>query len=196
MLKCAGCQSNINQSINGITIIIDKKLNSLINGYITKNDRIIKFDTKPIRTNVVQVYATTCATADEIVETLYTRLQIVVDGIFKRELIIIMGDINRWIMVMEDLLCELIVKFGLGQGNVRGDGLIEFAMFQHHPRRLGTWKCPGNTYKNRVDYMLISKRSKSSCINAVVYPGAKYGSDHKLLVMKLHGRMKKKTPAI
>lgn len=201
------CSSNTDKSTNGVAIIIDKKLNHLISGYVTKSDRIImvKLDTKPIKTNIIQVYAPTCAAADEIVETFYNQLQEVVDGISKRELVIIMGDMNAKVgrSNKEEHLREVIGKFGLGERNSRGDRLIEFAitnqltiantMFQHHPRRLSTWKSPGNIYKNQIDYMLISKRWKSSCINAIVYPGAECGSDHKLLVMKLYGRIKKPT---
>lgn len=73
--------------------------------------------------------------------------------------------------------------------------------FQHHPRRLYTWKSPGeqaeNVIRNQIDYILIGSRFASSIKAARTYPGADINSDHTLLVAVLRislSKPKKKTP--
>ena len=95
-----------------------------------------------------------------------------------------------------------IGTFGLGTRNERGDRLEEFSItnnlvvsntfFQHHPRRLWTWKSPGDGVRNQIDYILISKRWKSSLQNVKTLPGADCGSDHQLLMAKMRIKLKVK----
>ena len=79
-------------------------------------------------------------------------------------------------------------KFGLGMRNEAGQRLIEFCqentlviantLFQQHKRRLYTWTSPDGQHWNQIDYILCSKRWRSSIQSTKTRPGADCGSDH------------------
>ena len=64
-----------------------------------------------------------------------------------------------------------------------------------HPtnkRRLYTWTSPDGQHQNQIDYMLCSKRWRSSIELTKTRPGADCGSDHELLIMKFRLKLKKR----
>ena len=83
-------------------------------------------------------------------------------------------------------------KFGLGIQNEAGQRLIEFCqenalviantLFQQHKRRLYTWTSPDGQYQNQIDYILCSKRQRTSIQSAKTRLGADCGSNHELLM--------------
>ena len=82
-------------------------------------------------------------------------------------------------------------RFGLGEQNVAGEGLVEFCienqlfiantMFLQHKRRLYTWTSPDGKNRNQIDYILGRKRWKSAIQAVKTLPGADCGTDHELL---------------
>ena len=90
---------------------------------------------------------------------------------------------------------------GLGVKNEAGQGLTEFCcenapvitktLFQQHKRRLYTWTSPDGQYRNQTDYVLCSRRWKSSIHQKKTRPGADCGSDHELLIVKFRLKLKK-----
>ena len=50
--------------------------------------------------------------------------------------------------------------------------------------RLYTWTPPDGQHQNQTDYILCSQRWRSSIQSAKTRPGADYGSDHELLIVK------------
>ena len=85
-------------------------------------------------------------------------------------------------------------KFGLGVQNEAGQRLIAFCqentlviantLFQHHKRRLYTWTSPDSQHQNQTDYILCSRRWRSSIQSAKARLGADCSSDHELLITK------------
>ena len=81
---------------------------------------------------------------------------------------------------------------GLGEPNERGVKLAEFCisndltigntLFPHHPRRLYTWRSPGERTRNQIDYIMVKRRWKTSLLNVKTRPDADCGSDHQLLL--------------
>ena len=65
--------------------------------------------------------------------------------------------------------------------------------FELHPRNLNTWKSPGDTYWNQTDYITINKWFQNAVLVAKTYPGRDCGSDHNLLLHRLHVKLKKLT---
>ena len=63
--------------------------------------------------------------------------------------------------------------------------------FQQHKRRLYTWTSPDGQHQNQIDYILCSKRWRSSIQSAKTRPGADCGSDHELLIAKFRLKLKK-----
>ena len=58
-------------------------------------------------------------------------------------------------------------------------------------RRLSPWTSPNGQYKNQIDYILCSRRWRSSIQSAKTRPGADCGSDHELLIAKFRLKLKK-----
>ena len=85
--------------------------------------------------------------------------------------------------------------------NEAGQRLTEFGQenalvvanthFQQHKRRLYTWTSPDVQHGNQIDYILCSKRWRSSIQLTKTKPGADCGSDHELLIIKLRLKLKK-----
>ena len=80
---------------------------------------------------------------------------------------------------------------GLGEQNERGVKLAEFCIsndltigntiFPHHPRRLYTWRSPGEITRNQSDYIMVKRRCRTSLLNVKTRPYADCG-DHQLLL--------------
>ena len=92
-------------------------------------------------------------------------------------------------------------KFDLGLQNEAGQRLTEFyqentlvmanTLFQQHKRRLYTRTSPDGQYQNQIDYILYSRRWRSSIQPAKTRPGANCGSDHEHLIAKFRLKLKK-----
>lgn len=88
--------------------------------------------------------------------------------------------------------------------NERGERLLQFCrenelvvtntLFKHHPRRLYTWKSPGDRYRNQIDFIMVKSRFKTSATNCKTFPGADCGSDYHLLVMEHKLKLKRTRP--
>ena len=89
----------------------------------------------------------------------------------------------------------------LGIWNEAGHRLIEFCqenalviantLFQQHKRRLYTWTSPDGQHQNQIDYILCSRKWRSSIQSTKTRPGADCGSDHELLIAKFRPKLKK-----
>ena len=85
--------------------------------------------------------------------------------------------------------------------NEAGQRLIEFCqenalviaktLFQQHKSRLYTWTSPDGQHQNQIDYILCSKRWRSSIQSTKTRPGADCDSDHELLITKFRLKLKK-----
>ena len=92
-------------------------------------------------------------------------------------------------------------KFGLGMRIEAGQRLIEFfqenalvianSLFQQHNRRFYTWTSPDGQHRNQIDYILCSRRWRSSIQSTKTRLGADCGSDHELLITKFRLKLKK-----
>ena len=130
-------------------------------------------------------------------EAFFGQLNRTINTLPRQEVLIILGDMNAKIgkaTTIEDHLKQIIGPFGLGTLNERGDRMLQFCqeqsltiantLFEHHNRRLYTWKSPGDRYRNQIDYIMVRSRWKSGIRKCSTYPGADCGSDHQLLVMQ------------
>ena len=69
--------------------------------------------------------------------------------------------------------------------------VIANTLFQHHKRIPYTWLSPDGQHRNQIDYILYSKRRRSSIQSAKTGPGADCGSDNELLIAKFRLKLKK-----
>ena len=138
--------------INGVAIVVNKRVQNAILGSNLKNDRMIsiRFQGKPFNIMVIQVYALTRNAEEAEVELLYEDLQDLLELTPQRDVPFFIGDYNAKVESQETP--GVTGKFGLGVQNEAGQRLIEFCqenalviantLFQQHRRRLYTWTSP------------------------------------------------------
>jgi len=187
----------------GVGFIMNKILGKKVKGYIQYDDRIIlvKFQTKPKDTIVVQVYMPTSNSNDEEVEEVYENIDKIIKNVKGEENLVVMGDWNA--VVGEEKVNNVTGAYGLGKRNERGERLLEFCAkhnliitntcFDHHRRRRYTWKMPGDINRYQIDYIMVKNRFKNQVKESRSYPGADIDSDHNLVMMKCELKFKRIT---
>ena len=129
----------------------------------------------------------------------YEDLQDLLELTPKKDVLFIIGDWN--VKVGSQELSGVTGKFGLRVWNEAGQRLIEFCqenslviantLFQQHKRSLYTWTSPDCQYHNQIDYIICSRRWRSSLKSAKTRLGADCGSDHEFLIAKFRLKLKK-----
>ena len=173
--------------------ILDKEATKSIIGYNPMSPRVITIRLKahPINLTIIQVYAPTSDASDENLESFYNTVQEALDKTTPRDLLVMMGDWNVKVGKRERKNSHIGIH-GLGEQNERGVKLAEFCIsndltigntiFPHHPRRLYTWRSPGERTRNQIDYIMVKQRWRTSLLNVKTRPDADCGSDHQLLL--------------
>ena len=148
------------------------------------------FQGKPFNITVIQVCTLTSNAEEAEVEWFYEDLQDLLELTPKKDVLFIIGDWNAKVGSQE--IPGVIGKFGHGVQNEPGQRLTEFCQenalvtantpFQQHKRRLYRWTSPDGQHQNQIDYILCSKRWRSSIQSTKTRPGAECGSDHELLI--------------
>ena len=97
-----------------------------------------------------------------------------------------MGDLNAKVGQGQD--GKTVGEFGLGERNERGDRWVQWCeannmvitntWFKEHPRRIYTWKSPGDRTRNQIDFITINDRFRRAVKHAKTHPGADCRSDH------------------
>ncbi|XP_067004726.2 craniofacial development protein 2-like, partial [Anabrus simplex] len=190
-----------NRGNAGVGLIMSKEIGQRTNYYDQHSERIIvvKIDTKPRPTTIVQVYMPTSSAHDEEIERIYEEIEDVIQYVKSHENLIVMGDWNA--VVGQGREGNTVGEFGLGQRNEKGSRLVEFCTdhnlvlantwFKHNKRRLYTWTRHGDTRRSQIDLIMIRQRFKNRVLDCKTFPGADVDSDHNLLVMKCHLKFKK-----
>lgn len=185
----------------GVGLVLSKEMAKRVKGYVQYSGRLIlvKLETKPTDTVIIQAYMPTSGYQDEDVEIVYDELGELLKEVKRSDNLIIMGDWNA--IVGEGREGAITGDFGLGLRNARGDRLIEFCaqnelivgntMFDHHPRRRYTWKAPGDRCRSQIDYILVRERFKNQMKDCRAYAAPDIDSDHNMVMMKCSLQFKK-----
>lgn len=185
-------QRNDNTTQTGrIAILVHKKRKHLVNKMKAVSDRIIYIMiklNKRYSLQIIQAYSPTSSSQDEDIEQFYedlTKARISEKAYFT----IIMGDFNAKIGRRTQTDAPSIGDFGLGTRNSRDQMLMDFlnkekmycmnTFFQKKSQRKWTWKSPGDTVRNKIDYILSS--DKDICTDVSVLNRFNSGSDHRLV---------------
>ena len=165
---------------NGVAITVNKRVRNAVLGCNLKNDRMIsvRLQGKPFNITLIQIYAPTSRAEEAEVEWFYEDLQDLIELTPKKDVLFIIGDWDAKVGSQETP--GVIDKFVLGMRNEAGQRLIEFCqenalviantLFQQH--RLYSWTSPDGQHRNQIDYILCSKRWRSSIQSTKTRPGA------------------------
>lgn len=188
--KGAGCITSDNYTIiysggnqhqKGVGIILDSETAKSVKGSWTISDRvvIVKLKSTPFDIGIIQAYAPTADKDVAEVEEFYETIQKALKQMKSQDIRIIMGDFNS--KVGKEREAATVGPFGIGERNERGECLIEWCKehkmavmntwFKNHPRRCWTWKSPGDTTRNQIDYILIQERFRNSIRSCKSMPG-------------------------
>ena len=189
------------EAVRGVGVMMRRRVAKCLMGYWAISDRIlvVKIRGKPFDINIIQAYAPTSERDDDEVDEFYDGLDEAVDQCKSHEIIIVMGVINA--KVGEGSEEEVVGPFGLGERNERGERcanwcterqqMVMNTWFRQHPRKLWTWKTPGDRARNQIDYVTINGRYKNAVTKVKTYPGADCDSDHVPVVADIRVKLKK-----
>ena len=143
------------------------------------------------------------ADSDTMVEDFYDELQLAINNKPASDMLILMGDFNAKVGTDYQNWDGVLGKFGMGECNERGEKLLNFCatngLFlantcfkQSKVCREWTWESPDGTYHNKIDYIIINRKMRSSITNARSFPSAYVGSDHQLVLANIKLKLKAK----
>ena len=166
------------------------------------SSRILKarFNSKGRKVTIIQCYAPTNEALMEDKEDYYEQLQTTLDCVPRRDLIVVMGDMNAKVG-KENESRELIMgKHGVGEENENGELFTDFCsyndlviggtIFPHKDFHKTTWTSPDGNTENQIDHFTIGRRWRRSLHDVKVRRGADAASDHQLVVAVLQIKLK------
>jgi len=128
---------------------------------------------------------------EEEKDKFYDDLQKVCDRVPKRDIVMILGDLND--KIGKEKACERVTgKYTLhGISNQNGEMVCNFAnensmtvmstQFQHKTIHKGTWILPDLTTVNKIDHILINTNKKNTVQDVQTLRGPNCDSDHFLV---------------
>ena len=185
----------------GVAVILDHSTSKCIIGHWPVSDRVlvVKLRGQYFNISLIQVYAPTAQSPDADIENFYEDLDKAKSHCKSQDIVIIMGDFNA--KVGEGKFENVVGEYGLGERNERGERFIEWCKannqiitntwFKNHPRRRWTWRSPGDTCKNQIDYITINERFRNSITQSKSYPGADCNSDHIQVICNIKTKLRK-----
>ena len=163
ILKVKGFELNMlaEKSKRGIALLLACNVSKCIKTTERFDYRILKvtISGQPMDIIIIQVYMPTSAHDDEEIETIYDKLDEIIQSVKGMEYLVVMGDWNC--SVGEGRDGDTVGYYGLGTQNKRGEKLVEFCKqkqlfvtntwFRQNKRRRYTFKLPGD--KSRLNWI-------------------------------------------
>ena len=148
--------------------------------------------------SIIQVYAPTADYDEDATTNFYEELDKAYDHCSSQDIIYVMGDFNA--KVGNERIGNTVGPFGLGKKNDRRNNLVTWCQshdlvitntwFKNHPRRLYTWRGPGDRTRNQIDYIMIPHRFRNSIISCKTFPGAGCSNDHVPVISEIRVKLK------
>nr|KAG5706977.1 hypothetical protein BaRGS_019582 [Batillaria attramentaria] len=159
-----------------------------------------RFNSKGRKVTIVQCYAPTNVADEEEKENFYEQLQAVLDKAPRRDLKILMGDLNAKVGT-DNTDRELIMgKHGTGTQNENGELFTEFCttndlviggtIFPHKTIHKTTWTSPDGRTVNQIDHITIGRKWRRSLLDVRAKRGADAASDHHLVIAAIKIKLK------
>ncbi|VDP09402.1 unnamed protein product [Schistosoma margrebowiei] len=205
MLLYSGHEEDNALHTQGVALMLSKVARNALVGWESHGSRIIKasFKTKKngILMNIIQCYAPTNDSNDDIKDQFYERLQSIIEKCPRKDLTILMGDLNAKVGIDNTGYEDIMGRHGLGQRNENGERfanlcafnklVIGGTIFQHKRIHKATWISPDHTTENQIDHICINKQFRRTMEDVRTRRGANVASDHHLVVANLKLKLKK-----
>ena len=181
----------------GVGFMLTKKAARALLEWNPVSPRIIsaRFNTKFQKTTIIQVYAPTNNADEDEKEDFYFSLQAIVNTVPKRDILLIMGDLNAKVGSERLGRESEIGPHGIGTMNENGELFADFCavnsmviggtFFPHKTCHKTTWVSPTGDTENQIDHIAIARRWRSSLHDVRAKRGADISSDHHLLVAEI-----------
>nr|KAG5698573.1 hypothetical protein BaRGS_027084 [Batillaria attramentaria] len=155
-----------------------------------------RFNSKGRKVTILQCYVAD----EEEKENFYEQLQAVLDKAPRRDLKILMGDLNAKVGT-DNTDRELIMgKHGTGTQNENGELFTEFCttndlviggtIFPHKTIHKTTWTSPDGRTVNQIDHITIGRKWRRSLLDVRAKRGADAASDHHLVIAAIKIKLK------
>ena len=203
MLYSGKDEGEVHQS--GVALLLSRQARDSLIDWEGHGDRIIRATFRSTRQrlhmDIILVYAPTNEADEETKEMFYNRLTAVVDRRPRRNLIVVMGDLNAKIGNDNEGYEMVMGREGIGDMNDNGERFADFcdiqdmviggSVFPHKRIHKATWKHPNGTVENQIDHIAYSRKFRRCFSDVRVMKGATVGSDHYLVVGSLKLKFKK-----
>ena len=199
----SGDQSEQARHERGVAFICSQKATRSVMSWQPISDRIIQIRLKSNFQNVtvINVYAPTNEAEDYIREEFYEQLQQVFNEVPKKDIIILLGDLNAKVGSDNKGKEECMGTQGLGNMNENGELFSDFCnfneliiggtIFKKKNIHKATWVSPDQRTANQIDHIAISKKWRKSLQDVTVKRGAEIGSDHFLVCAEIKLKLAK-----
>ena len=205
MLLYSGHEEENAPHTQGVALMLSKVARNALVGWESHGSRIIKasFKTKKegILMNIIQCYAPTNDSNDDIKDQFYERLQSIIEKCPRKDLTILMGDLNAKVGIDNTGYEDIMGRHGLGERNENGERfanlcafnklVIGGTIFPHKRIHKATWISPDHTTENQIDHICINKKFRRTMEDVRTRRGADIASDHHLVVANLKLKLKK-----
>ncbi|XP_035663420.1 uncharacterized protein LOC118407108 [Branchiostoma floridae] len=165
------------------------------------SERIItaRFTSRCQDTTIIQAYAPTNDASEVDKELFYEQLQATMAKRKKRDITILMGDMNAKVGSANSGNEGVMGKHGVGTMNHNGELFVDFCsvndmviggtLFPHKESHKVTWRSPDGSYENQIDHIAISRRWRGTLQDCRIKRSADVGSDHHLLMAACRVRL-------
>jgi exonuclease III len=189
--------------MRGVGLLLRAQTKKVLIVYNPINSRIIsaRFDRVRFKISVIHVYTPTSSSSEEDIEAFYNHIEDALAKTDKKDIIILTRDWNAKIGNDNTDWKFAMGKYGYGNGNERGERLLEFVTaynfficntrFQQKSNRKWSWTSPDGIHKNMIGLILIQRRWKTSVINCRTFQSADISSDHSLVLCNIDLRLEK-----
>ncbi|VDP50706.1 unnamed protein product, partial [Schistosoma curassoni] len=151
--------------------------------------------------NIIQCYAPTNDSNDDIKDQFYERLQSIIEKCPRKDLTILMVDLNAKVGIDNTGYEDIMGRNGLGQRSENGERfanlcalnklVIGGTIFPHKRIHEATWIPRDHTTENQIDRICINKKFRRTMEDVRIRRGADIASDHHQVVANLKLKLKK-----
>ena len=178
----------------GVAFMVSKKAEPTIMEWEPISGRFCKMRlmSKGRPVTIINCYAPINDADEEVKSVFYERLQQILDASPKRDIKVVLGDMNA--KVGDDNTGKELQMgtHGLGEMSENGEMFSSFCafndlviggtLFPHKKCHKVTWTSPTQTTENQIDHITISRKWRRSMLDVRVKRSADVGTDHHLLV--------------